>query len=100
VNQLAPLPSRSLAGADPHYRCLARVLLVTLERVPSKLNRQCASLPGLTRQSIILRRRWTRGSSPRVTDWRWINLVGTCSSLQLQRQWARGKNSIRTLERD
>src|SRR5712691_8294300 len=26
------------------------------------------SLPGLTRQSILMRRGWTRGSSPRVTD--------------------------------
>ena len=42
-----------------------------------------ASLPGLTRQSIFLRRRWTRGSSPRVTAEVWINVITTCSDLSL-----------------
>jgi hypothetical protein len=39
------------------------------------------SLPGLTRQSIFVRRRWTRGSSPRVTSGGWINFIGNRSSL-------------------
>src|SRR5215472_14642751 len=33
---------------------------------------------GLTRQSILVRRRWTRGSSPRVTGEGCINSTGTC----------------------
>jgi pimeloyl-ACP methyl ester carboxylesterase len=36
-----------------------------------------ASLPGLTRQSIL---GWTRGSSPRVTGDGWFNRIGTSSS--------------------
>ena len=41
------------------------------------LLRAVASLPGLTRQSIFTPRRWTRGSSPRVTRKEWMNLIGT-----------------------
>jgi len=41
------------------------------------LLRAGASLPGLTRQSIFTPRRWTRGSSPRVTRKERMNLIGT-----------------------
>jgi len=35
------------------------------------------SLPGLTRQSILTGRRWTGGSSPRVTGEGWLSFIGT-----------------------
>src|SRR5215470_16284087 len=38
-------------------------------------DRGSTSLPGLPRQSILTRGRWTRGSSPRVTGKTWIDVI-------------------------
>src|SRR5712691_5258440 len=68
----------------PPWRQRSRVVAdIALERIPIRLNAECAldsfrafpdnvdpfrsSLPGLTRQSILFVRRWMRGSSPRMT---------------------------------
>src|SRR5262249_28863076 len=46
-----------------------------------------ASLPGLTRQSIFMRKGWTRGSSPRVTRKEAISLIGISSNYAHRRSF-------------
>jgi hypothetical protein len=67
------------ARRDDPFTKMDIVMDVILKRVPMKLTHHPLSSPGLTRRSILLRRRWTRGSSPRVTIGGRIKVTGTRS---------------------